>query len=835
MPPESPVNPVGWWLLQGSVQGCGLRPAVAHYAQTHHMDGWICNTDTGVALTIQATPAAQQQLIEWLILRFGGTAVQLPAPDFSSPGGPGDHGRTSVESLRSFRILAAATLAPALRQWLVDSCKHIPAGIRPGPEIPRDLAICRDCLLEVRNPSHPRGGYVLNSCVRCGPRYSILATMPWDRGRTALAAWSFCGRCNDEYQRLEERRGHAQIISCPRCGPRLWLRHRRRNSVATTETTGFTMEQAKTADEEQLLLLRAAECVAAGGLIALQGIGGWQLVCDATNCSAVRRLRHLKQRPQKPLAVMISALESLDTPPEAAEIALLQSPENPILLCRSQLRVPLSPEVSGPLNSIGIFLPTTALHDGLLQHLQRPLVVSSANVEGAPILADCNSVLDELGAGVDMLLGHQRPILRPIDDSVVRIMAGRTAVLRLGRGFAPLPLPLALDSPCVIVALGGHQKSSFAIAGNGRAMLGPHCGDLHSEDARERFLQQLHATLELYQLTPTLFAHDMHPDYFTSIWARGQNVPTIAVQHHHAHAAAALLEAKIDGPALAVTFDGAGYFPDGVIRGGEFLIASRSSCQRVASLLNFTLPAAELAARSPWRSAVAVLQLAMPEWDAGRVASWIAGRPAAYLHGHPPSVAQIQQMQQAVAANAGAPCSSMGRIFDALACLILGVHTAGYEAAAAMLLEEHATAAVEDGEEVQQPTQEFPQPLLPILRTEPLTVDWRPLVRTVLAAAEQGRPVQSLARLVHFAIAAGILSVARRFSTLPVVLTGGCFQNRLLIECTAAALQSAGLTYILPGLIPVNDGGLAAGQLAVAAALLQTADRQNSMSRILLK
>ena len=830
MPRALPPVADGWWLLQGSVQGCGLRPAVAHYAGMHQIGGWICNTDAGVLVHLRAAPVAQQQLIEWIIRRFRGTAVQLSAPISFPNGGPGDHGGTSAESLASFRISENSRLPPGLQQWLSDACGQLPRGAVSGPDIPRDLAICHECLVEFRNPSAHRGGYVLNSCVHCGPRYSVLASMPWDRSRTALAAWSFCNRCDEEYQLLEGRRGHAEIISCPSCGPRLWLRQRQTDATVASGVSGFRMDQAETADEEHRLLLRAAECIATGGLIALQGIGGWQLVCDAADCSAVRRLRQLKQRPHKPLAVMIPALESLDTLPEAAETELLQSLENPILLCQSQLGIPLSPEISGPLNSIGIFLPTTALHDGLLQQLKRPLVVSSANVEGAPILTDFATVLDELGDGVDLLLGHQRPILRPIDDSVVRIMAGRTAVLRLGRGFAPLPLSLSLDSPGVIVALGGHQKSSFAFAGNGRAMLGPHCGDLHSEDARERFLQQLNATLALYQLTPTVFVHDMHPDYFTSIWARGQNLPTIAVQHHHAHAAAALLEAKIDGPALAVTFDGAGYSPDGVIRGGEFLLASRSSCQRVASLLNFQLPAAELAARSPWRSAVAVLQLAMPEWDPDRVASWIAGRPAAYLSGHPPSAAQIQQVQQAIAANAGSPCSSMGRIFDALACLILGVHTVGYEAAAATLLEEHATATAEAGEKVQQPVQDFLQTLLPILETDPLTVDWRPLVRTVLAAAEQGRPVQSVARLVHFAITAGVLSVARRFPTLPVVLTGGCFQNRVLTECTAAALQSAGHTCILPGLIPVNDGGLAAGQLAVAAALLETADRQRPMN-----
>lgn len=811
----------GWWLLQGSVQGCGLRPAAAHYARQYGIGGWICNTAAGVVLCVQAHRSSQQQLIDWLTSRFGGTAVSLPPPA-PAPKNDSREGLQPVAQDPVFEIRANSQITHLERQWLEAACRQLPAAIRPGPGIPRDLAICNECLLEVRNPTHRRSGYVLNSCVHCGPRYTVLSAMPWDRRRTALAVWPLCADCNEEYRSLQLRRGHAQIISCQGCGPRLWIRRKEPAPQTLQKLATLVKETATSAGDESRLVQYAAERLAAGAVIALQGIGGWQLVCDAGNSTAVCSLRTLKLRPHKPLAVMIPSAEFLETPLEPAALELLRSPVNPILLCHCRLLTPLAPEISEPLNSVGIFLPTTGLHDRLLQHLQRPLVVSSANLEDDPIMAEPEAVQSQFGTGVDLLLGHQRPILRPIDDSVVRVMAGRTSVLRLGRGLAPFPLPLTVNSPRAIVALGGQQKSSFAFAGDGRAVLGPHCGDLHSEAARERFVEQLEAALDLYQLTPAVLVHDMHPDYFTSIWARSQKLPTIAVQHHHAHAAAALLEAQIEGPALAAAFDGAGYAPDGVIRGGEFLIASRTSCQPAASLLTFELPAAELAARTPWRSAVAVLQVAAPEWNARTVAEWIATRPSAHRSGPPPAEKEIHQLQQVLAVRNGPHCSSMGRLFDALACLILGIHTAGFEGAAAIQLEEQAAAEDETPESEQLPSTEFLQALLPIVETSPPTIDWRPLVRTILAAAEQGRAGQYLARIVHFAIAEAVVTVARRFPTLPVALTGGCFQNRVLTERTAVRLQAAGRQCLLPGQIPINDAGLAAGQLTIAAAILES-------------
>jgi len=821
---QASLDAGGWWLLQGSVQGCGLRPAAAHYARTQRVGGWICNTEAGVLLRLLAPASVQREMIDWIIDRFCGVAAPLAAPMvWVTPKEHFEHHSIERRVVMSFEIRDLAEFSPLERRWLTTVCRQMPTSSLPGPAVPRDRAICSECLREIRDPAHPRCGYVLNSCVHCGPRYSVLQEMPWDRSRTVLAAWPLCSCCAAEYGQLELRRGHAQLMSCPNCGPRVWLRQRQSissTSMAEPNAVDFALHLSECPADEARLMLRAVECLAAGGVIGLQGIGGWQLVCDAGSSEAVTRLRTAKKRPHKPLAVMIPSVDFLESSLALADVELLQSPENPILICDHRLRTPIAPEVSGLLKSVGIFLPTTALHDELLRQLQRPLVVSSANVEDDPILREAEAVQAQFAAHVDLLLGHQRPILRSIDDSVVRIIAGRTSVLRSGRGFAPLPLPLTVASEGAIVALGGHQKSSFAFAGNGRAVLGPHCGELNSEAARQRFLEQLTATLELYQLTPAVLVHDMHPDYFTTMYARSQNLPTIAVQHHHAHAAAALLEARSDGPALAVAFDGTGYSPDGVIRGGEFLIASRTRCQPAASLLPFRLPATELAARAPWRSAVAVLRLAKPEWNAEKLARWIAHRPFAHKEGQPPTAAMIAPLQHLSDVQIGPPCTSMGRLFDALACLILGTHTTGFEGAAAMQLEEQATVAVSASEYMEMPSAAALQALLPIRETSPLTIDWRPLVQAALAAADQGCGIRFLSRLVHFSIAEGILGVSSRFPGLPVALTGGCFQNRLLTERTAAVLQSAGRECLLPGLIPVNDGGLAAGQLAVAAALL---------------
>lgn len=825
-PAISSASPITCWLLEGAVQGRGLRPTAVDLAHQLTLNGWICNTAHGVILAIHGPHHLHNELLDRLTQQFSGTTTPLPVPDSSLST---DNQRIEP-ALRPFHIRQSSDLSPSELSWLNSACLLLPTACHPGPAVPPDLAICSHCLSEIEQPNHPRLNYPLNSCLHCGPRYSVIRNMPWDRANTALENWPLCPDCSHEYHSLSNHRSHAQIINCPRCGPQL---------LALTASND---KHPPTAPNEQLIQ-HAAECLRQNRILAIQGIGGWQLICNAASSPAVQRLREIKQRPHKPLAVMIPSPDCLNKPLSTAELQALNSPQNPILICSARLNSPIAPNVRDPLRSIGIFLPSTALHHLIFRHFNHPVVVSSANVEDDPILYSHADAKQHLQHAADFLLGHQRTILRPVDDSVVRIIAGQSTIIRLARGFAPLPLPLSTSrKPAqnhTIVALGGHQKAAFAIAGNGRAVLGPHIGDLSSEAARLRFLQQLHETLELYQLQhPTLLVHDQHPDYFTTAWARSLQLPTIAVQHHHAHAAAALVGADTNTTALAAVFDGSGYSPDGVIRGSEFLIASHSSVQPAACLLPFKLPAPDIAAREPWRSAVALIHHALPACSAVEIARCFNQRPCSHHNGTSPDAADIQPLLNALDAGAGTPCTSMGRLFDALACIILGTHTNPFEAAAAILLEEAAADFASTDPQFARfpPTPkpfaspaQTPMPLIPLIlpihatsshhttyESTATAADWRPLIRYIVCAAEQGRAAADLARIVHQAIARLVLDVSSQYPHLPVALSGGCFQNRLLTEFTLDLLHSHQRQSLPPNQIPVNDGGLAAGQLAIA-------------------
>ena len=816
--PECSAN---YWLLQGAVQGHGLRPATVALAQQFALHGWVCNTSHGVVLALHGPTNLHAKLLDTLTRQFSGTATPIATPDTAAT----LQNNTTKPAFPRFHIRCVSDLSPAECSWLDATCRQLPTTHQSGPAVPPDLAICSHCLSEINQPGHPRAHYPLNSCLHCGPRYSVIQNMPWDRDNTTLQAWPLCSDCSREYHSLHHRRSHAQIINCPRCGPQLL-------SLSDPDKQQSSLHSSK-----QLIQL-AADCLRQNGILALQGIGGWQLLCNAASTSAVQRLREIKQRPHKPLAVMIPSLDCIREPLSPSELDALRLPQNPILICNAKLRSDVAPNVHSPLRSIGIFLPSTALHHLIFNHFHHPVVVSSANIEADPIIFTHTEVRQQFLYNADLLLAHQRPILRPVDDSVVRIIAGRAAIIRLARGFAPLPLNLGTPQTHApnhtIVALGGHQKAAFAIAGNGRAVLGPHIGDLSSEAARLRFIQQLNHTLELYKLTPTLLVHDQHPDYFTTAWARSQRLPTLAVQHHHAHAVATLLENDPNTSALAAVFDGAGYSADGVVRGGEFLIATRSSAEHVASLLPFNLPAPDIAAGEPWRSAVALIHHALPAYSATDIAHFFAHRPFAHHFGPPPAAVDIHRLMSVLDAGAGTPCTSMGRLFDALACIILGTHSNPFEAAAPGLLEEAGTDPDPPAQpHTQQPwlssllslPSRIPLPLIPLLHSAPTAhnlqsataaADWKPLIRYIMSAAKQGWAVTELSRVAHFAIAQLVVDVSSQFPHFPVTLSGGCFQNRLLTELTIGLLNHHQRKYLLPNQIPVNDAGLAAGQLAIA-------------------
>lgn len=738
--------------LSGSVQGIGLRPAVARWA-----------AECGVAGTVRNTPAGVEILVEGMAAQVNQFAAGLTA-----------------------HLPAAASLSCVDRQPIAARGLEgfvIDVGLKAGPleaQVPRDVAACPQCLDEVADSTNRRHGYPFTSCTDCGPRYSIIESMPYERAATTMAPFHLCRRCRAEYKAASDRRFHAQTNACPECGPHVWCVDRAGHVLA----------------ERDAAIDAAVRAIVAGQIVALRGLGGYQLLCDATSDAAVARLRQRKARPHKPLAVMVESLAAARQLAvlDAAAVEALASAANPIVLVPALAANGLSSTLHPGLKEIGLLLPTTPLHWLLLHGVKRPLVATSGNREGEPLAYEIEESQDRLSTIADLWLHHDRPIYRPIDDSVVRIIAGRPVTLRLARGLGPLPLPLAVSTP--MLALGGHQKVALAVSNGMQAVLGPHVGDLDDVATLDRFLAQESHLCNLYGAPPAVLVRDMHPDYATTRWAAQQPLPTIAVQHHHAHVVTGMLEhGWLDRQVLGVAWDGTGYGADGVIWGAEFLLSTSASYQRVAHLRPFSLPGGELAIRQPWRLAVALVRDALGE-EAARQLRFAGIAPAEVSH-----VLSILDRR-----HLSPVTTSAGRLFDAVAALTLGIESSAYEGFPAMLLE----SACDHSDDPPYP--------LP-LSSDPMPVlDWRPLIAAILKDRAAGTSPGIMSQRFHAALAEGIVSVCRRYMHLPVVLAGGVFQNRVLTERVVRLLYACGQRVGSPGKIPPGDGGLAAGQLAIAAA-----------------
>lgn len=745
--------------LLGRVQGLGVRPAIARLAQRLGLAGSVSNGRSGVTVVLEGAATTIESFRRLL-------PGWLPA-------------EAHVERLDCEVI-----------QWSTARVFRITEESAPGPvatRVPVDRRVCDTCLADVRNPGDCRHEYPFTSCAECGPRFSIVTSMPYDRPRTSMAAFPLCDSCGAEYQSPADRRFHAQTIACPHCGPHVWC----------ADASGATLAVLHDA------IRLAASALRDGRLVAIRGIGGYQILADATNAAAIDRLRQRKRRATKPLAVMLDSLamaEQFATIDPAERNALLAA-ANPIVLLRARCGTPLSGSVHPGLDTIGVMLPTTPLHALLLDGARRPLIVTSGNVEGDPLAAGVAAAREQLGDVVDLWLHHDREIVHPIDDSVVRVMAGRAVTIRLARGLAPLPL--ALNSDRCVVALGAHQKGAMAVSNGRQAVLGPHLGDLESAGTRARFQQQFRDLMRLLGGEPELLVHDLHPDYFTTRWAREQGLPTVAVQHHHAHVVAGMLEHDwLNREVLGVAFDGTGYGSDGTIWGGEFLVATRTRFRRVAHLRPFPLPGGAAAIREPWRVAAALLH------SIRRLDSL----PDIEKRGVPKGV-DLQSLVRVLGNPRLSPVTtSVGRLFDAAAFLTLGCDRVGEEGSPAMLLE--AACDVSDHEH-------YP---LPLCDGRELILDWAPLLVALLADRARRVPVGVMAMRFHRALARGIATVCGRFPGVPVVLSGGVFQNRILTELAADELARDGRLVGLPGVIPPNDGGIAAGQLAVALARLDAGE-----------
>jgi len=784
-------------LLRGRVQGLGVRPAIAKLAIRLKLNGTAVNTSEGVVIHLAGLISAVDDFQSLL-------ADEMPfLADFQI-----SHiNNVPFEDVSDFRILSGSDSSVA------------------AVDVPVDLAMCPECVRELTDQTNRRFEYAFSSCTACGPRYSIIRTMPYERRDTVMTAFPLCRCCDEEYHNSDDRRFHAQTIACRNCGPVVW----------------FESETSAHACTGTNAIVAAIQILRTGDILALKGLGGYQLLCDATNSAAVKRLREKKSRHSKPLAVMIPGSMRPNSHAGPSKVGhgldekVLNSPANPIVILENPGSLAIAPDVHPGLNSVGIMLPTTPLHALLLNEMQTPLVVTSGNRDAEPLAFEEIAARKSLVGIADGWLHHDRNIERPIDDSVVRLIAGLAVTIRAGRGIAPLRLPFQTRHS--ILAVGGEQKVACAVSNGRQVVLGPHVGDMSSLEVRQRFVAQTVALTTLYRAKPTVIAHDLHPDYFTSRWAGDQGLRTIGIQHHHAHIVGGMLQHGLyDQQVLGVAFDGTGYGTDGTIWGGEFLLASKTSFKRVATLTPFALPGGDAAIREPWRVAVSLLNAAIPEITAEQIDELLRSscrRHTAEIHALAsvatgvdklPSLVQIRQMQQLVASDVCPQTSSMGRLFDGVASMLFGIGTSGFEGEPAMRLESVCDETKDDS------GNKIVSCLLDVSDTAEHRIDWRPVVRKIFIDIQIGRPASLIAMEFHRVMARAVGMVAERFPDYPVVLSGGCFQNRMLTEAVIIELERQDRIMASPGTIPPNDGGLAAGQIAIAAALLEAEEFQETSS-----
>jgi len=635
------------------------------------------------------------------------------------------------------------------------------------------------------DPANRRYRYPFITCTDCGPRYTVIDALPYDRERTSMRAFTPCPTCRHEYGDPADRRYHSETNSCPACGPRLWL------------------EPADARDTDPIGA--AARRLVAGEIVALRGLGGFHLAADATSEPAVQRLRARKHREAKPLAVMVATPEAAHTIAWVApdDARLLGSRERPIVLLRRRPDAPLAPSVAPGLDTIGVVLAYTPLHRLVLDAVGRPLIMTSGNASDEPICIGNEEARGRLGGIADALLLHDREIVARYDDSLARVVDGAPLLLRRARGYAPVPVPLPVATPQELVAVGPLLKNTFTLAADRDAYVSQHIGDLENLETLEHFQAALEAYQRLFRIAPAIAAHDLHPGYLSTQLAGEIGLPTIGVQHHHAHIAAVLGEHGVTGPVVGIAFDGTGYGDDGHTWGAELLIADLRTYRRAGQLRYAPLPGGDVAARQPWRAA------------AGYLALEPAAAPAFARAFEGVSATLRSTVERQIASHLNAPlASSMGRLFDAAAA-VLGVrHESAYEGQTAMELE--ALAGAEAAEALP-----FPAARGPADRWE---LDPVPLLAELGVRARAGESVSRLAAAFHESVAAAAADLAARIAAAAgldtVALGGGCFQNARLLASLSRRLSARGLAVLIPRRLPPNDGAVSYGQAVVAAARL---------------
>jgi hydrogenase maturation protein HypF len=749
--------------IRGTVQGVGMRPFVHRVARECGISGEVRNDGDGV--TILAFGPAEA------LRRFGERlAAERPL------------------AARFDEVRAEPVLAPAPSGFAIAGSEAAPASRRVS--IPPDLPTCPACLAEIRDPGDRRHRYPFTNCTDCGPRFTIARDVPYDRAVTTMAAFAMCPDCQREYRDPGDRRFHAEPNACPRCGPRVWLARPDGVPVDGQDPVGD-----------------AGRALAGGSIVAVKGIGGFHLACDAGSSTAVARLRARKRREEKPLAVMVPDLRAAERLARLlpAERELLESPERPIALLRRLPGAQLAPEVAPDTPLVGVLLAYSPLHHLLLEAAGRPLVMTSGNLSEEPIAFRNDEALSRLGGIADLFLLHDREIETRADDSVARVVRGRPLVLRRSRGIVPRGLRQARPFARPVLACGALLQSAFCIGAGDEAHLGPHVGDLDNLETMESFEASVARMERFLRVKPEVVACDLHPEYPSTRYAlaraRAEGLRAVAVQHHHAHVASCMAENGLPGPVIGVAWDGTGLGSDGAAWGGEVLVASYDGFERAATLRPLRLAGGDEAVRRPWRTALAmVLDACGSDAPLERLALFQEVPPA-----------ELDGVRQMLEKDVRAPpAHGAGRWFDAVGALALGRPRARYQGQVAMALD----AVADDG----------PVPPYPFAvdrsRTPP-ELDLRPLARAVVEDLLAGRGAGLVSARFHAALAAGAAALvelaAERAGRLPVVLSGGVFQNARLAEALVGRLAGRHAVH-LHAVVPPGDGGIALGQAMIADA-----------------
>ncbi len=748
--------------IEGAVQGVGFRPFIYRIATELNLNGWVNNSSEGVFIEVEGSRENLEQFLSKI-------NTEKPA--------------ISIINNLNYKYLAPLNYSKF-------EIKKSVSGAKTAIVLP-EIATCNDCIQDIFNPKNRRFEYPFTNCTNCGPRYTIINSLPYDRNNTTMSNFTMCSDCQKEYENPLNRRFHAQPNACSKCGPHLEL----------WDVSGNLISSHNSA------LKLTVNAIKNGQIVAIKGLGGFHLVADASNNDAVTTLRHRKHRPDKPFALMFPNMETVNNHCQVSDLEkqLLLSPQAPIVLLFCHNRGHIAESISPNNPYLGVMLPYTPLHHLLMKKLGFPIIATSANLADEPICIDENEALIRLKDIADLFLIHNRPIVRAVDDSIVRVVGDRPLILRRARGYAPLPTLTNYDFPPML-AVGGHFKNTIAIAQHNQVFLSQHIGDLATTQSLQAFEEAIAKLSSIYDLKPDSVVCDLHPDYISSQWAAKLNLPLTRVQHHKAHVFACIADNDIKPPVLGVAWDGTGYGEDGTIWGGEFFLVTDTDCPRVAHLRQFSQPGGEKAVKEPRRSAMGILyEIFGDELFRSPPPPLRSGVVRTYLAPFKDMSASAGQIYQKMLNNGiNTPkTSSIGRFFDGVVSLLGIRQQVSFEGQGAMELEFLLRNNIN-------------QKYSFIIRdTNPLIVDFEPIILGILDDIKINLDRSIISAKFHNTLADIIVEIAQKIAIKQVLLTGGCFQNKYLTERTILSLKQANFTPFWHKNIPPNDGGIALGQIII--------------------